>query len=100
MIPSFKSIAFGYVLMLLFQTEMKVGMSENKRTWFVPPESREIMGELEQPKMQWQWWIKPEVLQVKIKIQTKTGELTSNGVHLNEAPYNGNVWVYIECEVK
>ena len=38
-IPSSKSIPFGYVLMLLFQTEMKVGMSENQGTRFVPPES-------------------------------------------------------------
>ena len=39
------------------------------------------------------------VLQVKIQIQTKTGKLTSNGVHPNEALNNGNVWVHIECEV-
>ena len=39
MIPSSKSISFSYVLMLLFQTEMKVGMSENQGTRFVPPES-------------------------------------------------------------
>ena len=39
------------------------------------------------------------VLQEKTKIQTQTGKLTSSEVHPNEAPYIGNVWVHIECEV-
>ena len=99
MIPPSESISFGYVLMLLFQTEMKVGMSENQGT----PES----------KRQWESWSNQrcsdsdesshkghrQCVASENPDSDKTGKLTSNGVHPNEALYNGNIWVHIECEV-